>query len=221
MKGTIAWQTDSTWPHNVAELEIDLGHTALLVVDMQNPDHYGEVTDNCEKLIGFFRHQGMENIFIRVGYFLEDRRDMHPKRAQAWLRSGDGTGKTMLKGHENQAIIDRLTPTDSEMVIDKNSTSAFNSTGLEQYLHARQIETLYVCGMATNHCVDNTARGAADRGYNVVMVNDACWDPSERLHEATMRAFRRALGTVKDTAELLTELDGIVSPGATAQGDTQ
>jgi biuret amidohydrolase len=211
MRGTIAWQTDPTWPHSVPELEIDLDHTALLVVDMQNPDRYGVVTDNCEKLIGYFRDKGMENIFLRVGYFLEDRHDMHAKRAQAWLRKGDGSGPTMLMGADDQAIIARLTPTDSEIVIDKNSTSAFNSTGLEAYLHARQVETLIVCGMATNHCVDNTARGAADRGYNVVMINDACWDPSERLHEATMRSFRRALGAVKNTDDLLAEVDGILT----------
>lgn len=216
MKGTIAWQTDPTWPHSVPELEIDLDHTALLVVDMQNPDRFGEVTDNCEKLITFFRDKGMENVFLRVGYFLEDRHDMHPKRAQAWLRKSDGSVPIKLRGHENHAIIDRLAPTDSEMVIDKNSTSAFNSSSLEQYLHARQIETLVICGVATNHCVDNTARGAADRGYNVLLVSDACRDHSDRFQEATMRAFRRALGTVKDTDELLGEIGGILSPNASA-----
>jgi hypothetical protein len=82
VRGTIDWQADSTWPHSVAELEIDLYHTALVVPDMQNPDHYGEVTDNCETLIGFFRDQGMENIFLHVGYFLPDPRDMHSKPAQ-------------------------------------------------------------------------------------------------------------------------------------------
>jgi len=195
----------------VAELEIDLNRTALLVVDMQNPDKYEDATLNCEKLLTFFRANGLENVYLRVGYFLEDRRDMHPKRGEGWLRKEDGTALVRLKGTQYHEIIDSLAPKADEMVIDKNSTSAFNSSSLESYLHARGIQNLVVCGTATNHCVDNTARGAADRGYNVIVVDDACHDPSPRLQEATMRAFRRDLGAVKNTEELVGQLGAIVS----------
>ena len=214
MKGTIAWQNDPDWPHSVPQIEIDLDRTALLVVDMQNPDNYGEVGDNCEKLLDFFRANGMENIYLRVGFFLEDRRDMHPKRADSWLRKADGTAIGRVRGSKEHAIVERLSPKDGEMVIDKNSTSAFNSSSIESYLHARQIENLVVCGTATNHCVDNTARGAVDRGYNVIMVDDACQDHTARFQEATMRNFRRDLGAVKNTDELIGELGEI----ANAQG---
>ena len=219
MKGTIPWQTDPDWPHSVPEVEIDLDHTALLIVDMQNPDEYGEVGTNCATLIDFFRTSGMENVYLRVGYFLGDRRDMHLKRADSWLRRPDGTAPDKLRGAEAHQIIDRLAPEEGEIVIDKNSTSAFNSSSLESYLRARQIENLVICGTATNHCVDNTARGAADRGYNVILVDDACQDTSLRFQETTMRSFRRDFGAVKRTEQVVTELGGILANAALADAE--
>ena len=218
MKGTIVWQTDPAWPHNVPELEIDLDHTALLVVDMQNPDTYDDIAPNCAKLLDFFRGNGLENVYLRVGYFLEDRRDMHVKRAASWLRRADGSAPVKLRGTDGHQIIDRLAPMSGEMVIDKNSTSAFNSSALEPYLHARQIESLVVCGTATTHCVDNTARGAADRGYNVILVDDACHDFSDRFHAATMRSFRRDFGAVKGTEQVLSELGAIAAARTAERG---
>jgi nicotinamidase-related amidase len=214
VKGVIPWQNDPAWPHSVPEIEIDLDRTALLVVDMQNPDNFEDVGDNCAKLLAFFREHDLESVYLRVGYFLRDRRDMSPKRAEGWRRREDGTAPDSLRGSETHAIIDRLSPKDGEMVIDKNSTSAFNSSSLEPYLRARQVENIVICGTATNHCVDNTARGAADRGYNVLLIDDACKDQSARLHEATMRTFRRDFGAVKDTDEVIGELAAIAAPPA-------
>jgi nicotinamidase-related amidase len=61
----------------------------------------------------------------------------------------------------------------------KNSSGAFNSSPLNHYLHALEIRNLVVCGSATSRCVDGTARGAADRGYNVVLAQDVCIDQSD------------------------------------------
>ena len=218
MKGTIRWQTDPAWPHNAPELEIDLERTALLVVDMQNPDTYDAIAPNCTRLLDFFRRNSLESVYLRVGYFLEDRRDMHLKRAASWKRRADGSAPATLRGTWDHEIIDRLAPEAGEMVIDKNSTSAFNSSALDPYLHARQVQNLVVCGTATAHCVDNTARGAADRGYNVILVEDACQDSSERFHEATMRSFRRDFGSVKSTEQVLAELGAIVEAPTAGPG---
>ena len=210
MKGLIPWQTDPAWPHSVPEVEIEFERTALLVVDMQNPGKYGAVADNVEKLLDYFRGHGLENIYLRVGYFLKDRRDMHSKRAGSWGLRADGTGRDKQKGGKDHDIVDQLYPRAGEVVIDKNSTSAFNSSNLDAYLHARQVQNLVVCGTATNHCVDNTARDAADRGYNVILVEDGCIDPHQHLHDLTMRTFRRDFGAVKSTDGVMADLDSIV-----------
>jgi nicotinamidase-related amidase len=57
-------------------------------------------------------------------------------------------------------------------------------------------------------CVETTAREAADRGYLVTLVEDACATTSATLHEGTVRNFQRLFGRVRSTAEVLSELAG-------------
>ena len=142
---------------------------------------------------------------------------MHEKRALAWLKpSADEPPKDVVKGNEGHQILDVLTPSPTELVLDKNSSGAFSSSPLDQHLHSLGIENLVLCGSATTHCVANTGRGAADRGYNVMLVDDACIDPSEEAHEITMRSFGRSLGAIKLTEQVIEELDDILQPEAAA-----
>ena len=214
MNGVIPWQTDSDWPHGVRELEIDVRKTALIVVDMQNysQNNLGAVP-NCGKLQSFFRRHGLEVIHLRVGSLLPDRRDMHRKRAIAWLRgSGDQRPLDVAKGTHNHETRDELAPLSGELVIDKNSSGAFNSSALGQYLLALGVQNLVLCGASTSRCVDNTARGAADRGYNVILAEDACIDGVYRNHCTTMHSFARALGAVKSTDQVIAELGTLLAP---------
>ena len=212
MKGVIPWQTDPDWPHGLRELEIDPQRTALLMVDIQNYSSKNQqIAPNCTLLRDFFHAHGLEVVYLRVGHLLPDRGDMHPKRALSWLRLRDRELPAVLKGTREHDIIDVLAPLPGELVIDKNSTSAFNSSALERYLHALEVQNLVLCGGATSHCVDNTARGAADWGYNVVLVEDACIDPSPQNHAITMRSFGRAFGAVKSTSQVIKELEALLA----------
>jgi nicotinamidase-related amidase len=213
MHSKISWQTDSDSPFVVPELEIDPQRSALIVVDVQN---YGGrnhlIADNCVKLRDFFRDHGLDVIYLRVGSLLPDRRDMHEKRALAWLKSStNDPPQDVAKGNHAHDILEVLAPNDSELVLDKNSSGAFNSSALDQHLHSMGIENLFLCGVATNHCVSNTGRGAADRGYNVVLVDDACMDASQEAHEITMRSFGRAMGAVKQTDQVISEMGELLT----------
>ena len=66
-----------------------------------------------------------------------------------------------------------LAPAPGELVLDKNTSSAFSSAGIEWLLRNMDVETLVLVGMATDMCVETTARDAADRGFNVIVVEDA------------------------------------------------
>ena len=67
-------------------------------------------------------------------------------------------------------------------------------------------EQLYMTGISTNMCVESTAREAADRGYAVTLIEDACATTHADLHDTTMRNFRRLFGRVLSTDEALAEL---------------
>jgi nicotinamidase/pyrazinamidase len=47
------------------------------------------------------------------------------------------------------------------------------STGLAGYLHARGIQRLFVCGLATDFCVAWTALDARQAGFDVSVIEDA------------------------------------------------
>jgi nicotinamidase-related amidase len=204
MRQTIPWQ-DSASPHAVRELAIDPRRTALVVVDMQR---YGEtprpVLATNLQLRDFFRANDLPVIFLRVGSFLPDARDQHAKRRLSWLRRpGDAEPYRCPRGSVPFELCEELAPLPTELVLDKTSSGAFNSSPLDLYLRNLGVQNLVITGVSTNHCVDSTARDAADRGYNVMLVEDACNDNDPVAHRATLAAFARHFGPVRRTEEVV------------------
>jgi nicotinamidase-related amidase len=203
MRQTIPWQ-DADTPHALGELALDPRLSALVVVDMQC---YGDtprpVLATNLKLRDLFRAHDLPVIFLRVGSFLPDARDQHAKRRLSWLRRpGDAEPYRCPVGSPGFELCEELAPLPTELVLDKNSSGAFNSSPLDHYLHNLGVQNLVVTGVSTNHCVDSTARDAADRGYNVILVDDACNDNDPQAHRATMASFARHFGPVRSTDEV-------------------
>ena len=111
-----------------------------------------------------------------------------------------------ISGTFEHELIAALAPEAGELVIDKNTSSAFNSTGIEWLLRNMEVETLVVAGMATDMCVETTARDAADRGFNVIVVEDATATFFEHHHRAALSAFARVFGQVWDTDAVVAAL---------------
>ncbi len=109
-------------------------------------------------------------------------------------------------GSRQHEIVDELKPRPGEHVLRKTTIGAFASTGIDSLLRALGCEQLYLTGVSTNMCVETTAREAADRGYLVTLVEDACGTTHEDLHLVTMRNFQRLFGRVCACAEAIEEL---------------
>ena len=67
---------------------------------------------------------------------------------------------------------DKLTPRAADDVTVKHRGSAFNGTDFDAKLKAASIDTLVICGMQSEYCVDSAVRGAVERGYKVILVAD-------------------------------------------------
>ncbi len=240
--GWIPWQTDD-YPGAVPWLHVEAGSLGLLVIDVQyscaDPDLFAArtpqrasgplfedwsvrmrdlVVPNTRRLIDWFREHGRPVIFTRVGSLLPDAEDQHPWRRLAWLRTDAASPPYRSPvGARDHGIVPEVAPTPDELVLDKNASGAFPSSGLEFYLHQLGLRTLVIAGVATYACVDNTARAAADRGYNVIVVEDACAGTpgGEEAHDATLRTFAHHFGAVKTTRELEAQLADIVEAPAT------
>jgi biuret amidohydrolase len=218
------------WP----DFEVDWKRAALIVIDMQNygcnpeaglmlmlSERYPEIAryyvarvtetavPNARRLLEGFRAARRPVVFTRHGPLLADGSDMIARRRRRDLESLARTGTPALwsRGTFEHELISSLAPATGELVIDKNTSSAFNSTGIESLLRNMEIETLVLAGMATDMCVETTARDAADRGFNVIVAEDATATFFEHHHRAALSGFARVFGQVWDSARVLAALD--------------
>jgi nicotinamidase-related amidase len=216
------------WP----TFEVDWSRAGLLVVDYQNyssnPDcgitqmlieqhpavaeyyvpRIRETISNTQRLLEAFRQTKRDVIFTRHGALLPSGRDMIARRQQRDSDAIEQSARPTLwsKGSWEHQVIDQLAPRNDELVIDKNASSPFNGTGIDQILRNLHLETLVVTGMATDMCVETTARDAADRGYNVIVVEDAVATFFEEHHIAALSAMARVYTQVWSTDRVLSQL---------------
>ncbi|MFC2968544.1 isochorismatase family cysteine hydrolase [Acidimangrovimonas pyrenivorans] len=177
------------------------GETALLFVDMQriwaepmmDPKHplpadapfmrrlAETVVPNQVRLLAAFRDAGENVLHTIIESLTEDGRD----------RSLDHKLSDMHvpKGAPEGAIIAPLAPRTNEIVLPKTSSGLFNSTNADYVLRNLGTRFLVIAGIVTDQCVDMAVRDAADRGYMVTLVHDACATYSEDRHRAALNAF--------------------------------
>jgi len=215
---------------NAAPLTLDPQTTALVIIDMQeyflNPaspfsqvcerlvpgvmGHFqergrGVVEPSLRRLLDHFRAHGLRVVYTTVASELPDGRDLMPifQQRNAASRAAVGDAAIPPRGDAWACIVAALEPRPGELVVNKTTYGTFNSTGLDQALRSLGITTLVVGGVVTNVCVETTARDAADRGYDVVLLDDGCAAFSPEIHEATLLSFQGPFGRVRTADEVL------------------
>ena len=214
----------------MTERPIDLSRAALVMIDMQyaTGSRQGalarklqaecsrvgdyrfarieqQVLPNTLRLRTHFSQLGRPVLHVTIGAAHADALDapLHMRRLFTEFRNFVGS-----REHE---ILDELKPLPGEHVLRKTTIGAFASTNIDSLLRALGCEQLYLTGVSTNMCVETTAREAADRGYGVTLVEDACGTTHEDLHQVTMRNFQRLFGRVRSCNEALAELQPAVA----------
>lgn len=106
-------------------------------------------------------------------------------------------------------IIPELYPIDGEPIIDKPGKGAFFDTDLGLILRTRGIQSLIVCGVTTEVCVQTTAREANDRGFEVLVPEDCCASYFPEFHRVTLEMIQAQgaiVGWVSDAAHVVDAL---------------
>jgi len=215
---------------NAARIKLDRQTTALLIIDMQeyflNPasplGRFGEsqtpglrhyfleqattvVLPNLCRLLEFFRTQHLRVIHATAASELPDGQDWIPilHRTNAVARERIGEAVFPARTDPWARIVGPLTPAPEEVIINKTTYSAFTATSLEGLLRNLRIETLVLGGVVTNRCVETTARDAADRGYQVIVLADASATYSPEMQEATLLSLQGAYGYVRRTEDVM------------------
>jgi nicotinamidase-related amidase len=107
-----------------------------------------------------------------------------------------------------------IPPLDGEIAIVRNATSAFVGADLEARLDELGATTLVLCGTLATYSLEASARHAADLGYQVFIVADACraadaldlrgrlW-PAEDVRALALAHLRGETATIVDVATTL------------------
>jgi nicotinamidase-related amidase len=106
-----------------------------------------------------------------------------------------------------------VAPAEGERAVQKSNPNAFLDTSLETDLRAVGADAVVIVGMMTSVCVDSTVRAAADLGFDVTVVGDACaapdveFDgvtvPAAQVHAAFLGALAENFATVVAARDLL------------------
>ena len=155
-----------------------MADTALLVIDIQNDYFPGgamqlegaeAAAENARRAIEKFRARGRPVIHVQ----------------HLSTRAG---ATFFLPGTRGAEIHDLVRPKSAETVVEKNFPNGFRATRLQSMLEEQGIKHLAVAGMMTHMCVDATVRQAADLGYGVTLLGDACATRAQSFGGETVAA---------------------------------
>ena len=189
------------------------GATALLLVDLQQgtcgdaqpkalpafDQRFKEATlPAAQRALQLARQARLEVIHTVIANLTADGRD----RSADYKRCGMG----FAPGSRGTEVIAELEPWADELVLPKSSSSPFSSTSLDYLLRNIGIRSLVVIGLLTDQCIDHTVKDAADRGYRVACLTDACQAETPERHQSALACFRgyAAQITVETFASTLT-----------------
>ena len=197
---------------------IDPATNLARVVRQHNPEVFEAYVERVEAMLEqiqalqqAFRAHGRPVFFTRHGAFLPSGDDLIARRrgreALARESTAQETGHMAGRGDPGFEILDSVAPQPDELVLDKNTSSAFHSTPLDLLLRNLKVETIVLTGVAADMCVLTTALDAADRGFHVILASDGCatFDPGSA--EASQVLFARVFGYVRPTAAVLDWLE--------------
>ncbi len=135
--------------------------TALLSIDVQkafDEPMWGvrnnlDAEDNIAQLLECWRNQALPVIHIQ--------------------HCSSEENSPLQKSKPGNAFKDIAMPLSGEKIFQKSVNSAFIGTGLEEYLHKNNIESLVIAGLTTDHCVSTSTRMAGNLGFKVFLASDA------------------------------------------------
>ncbi|MGQ0655750.1 MAG: cysteine hydrolase family protein [Betaproteobacteria bacterium] len=182
--------------------ESHIERTALVIIDLQNDYFPG----------GSMELEGSEAAAQKAAKVLDRfRRDGLPVFHVRHLSARPGA-TFFLPGTTGAEIHAAVQPKGGEAVIEKNFPNSFRSTDLQAKLESAGVKNLVVAGMMTHMCVDASVRHAADLGYKVTLLADACATrgqsfggesvPARQVHAAFLASLNGFYAKVVNSDEL-------------------
>ena len=174
--------------------------TALLVIDIQNDYFPG----------GAMELEGADAAGAKAGAAIAKfRKNGNCRSSTCGISRCGPARRSSCRARKGAEIHASVTPQAGETVIEKNFPNSFRNTQLKDMLEKQGIKNLVVAGMMTHMCVDASVRHAADLGYKITLLGDACATraqsyggekvPARQVHAAFLAALNGFYAKVVDT----------------------
>ncbi len=85
-----------------------------------------------------------------------------------------------------------LNPMSSDIFIGKKKGNSFFETPLHKILQEKSIKQIYICGLLSQLCIQRTALGALELGYETILISDA-HSNSGKYPEKNIKKVHRCL----------------------------
>jgi nicotinamidase-related amidase len=199
-----------------ASIDVDPGHTALLIVDMIDefvkpnwcpwwvPDATRQVP-RIRRLIDAFHEAKAPVIYLAYEVGL---RGLNFPITEWVVPIGGGVSDFEHEVLQSVAIFEDLAPTGDDLVVLKHCYSGFHGTELDLVLKSLGVTTVVICGTMTNFCCGSTAREAFWYGYKVIFGSDVNSTDDPVLNEAELQTLRRGFARVMASEEVAQQLLG-------------
>jgi nicotinamidase-related amidase len=136
---------------------------ALLIVDMQ--------------IMPFiWKDYGGKSLY-NENLLLENARSLINKARKSatpiyYIHFTEGEGSLRAKGEPLWKVHPQIAPQEGDREIIKYYADSFLETELHTLLQKDGVDTIVVCGVQTEYCVDTTVKSAYSHGYHVILAND-------------------------------------------------
>ena len=208
---------------NEEGLTLDPDRCVLIVQDMQNdviieggafadsgsPEHAKEqnVVENAKNVADLCRSKGIP--VIHVHYIVEE--GARGLKLNAPLFQGVKDGNALVRGTWGAAPAEGLEPMDGDFVVEKMRMSAWEGTKFETLVKGLGRDTIIITGAWTNMSIEHTARTGADKGYNMIVVENGCSTMNADWHNAAINYALQNVSTVTTCSELTEALSGVAA----------
>jgi len=184
---------------NTHHWEPEKRKTGILLIDLQeyfrgiiNP-----VLDNLQKLIQKAREKHIPLCFTQHGH---ESSELSGMLGRWWA-------DLIIKGSEDAQLLPELGVGSKDVIIPKNTYSAFYNSILEEKLEEHGIRDLVIGGVMTNLCCETTARDAFVRDFRVFFLADGTSTVNEDFHLATLKNLSYGFATLLTCNSLINTLN--------------
>lgn len=199
-----------------------LGPTAALVIDVQNDFADPEgifarsgsdltmILDRLPRIYALI--SGLRLLGVPLIHVHQQTLPGGASDGAAWVRLKTRTGRSSeytLIGSWGAEPLVGFEPMSGERVVRKFRPDAFLHTELELLLRSAGVQSVIVCGMFTEGCVESTVRTASYLDFHVAVVDDAIASAVPDLHANSLHLMRSRYFTAS-TERILDALAAIV-----------